>query len=151
MKIVFNFILAGKSYNDFVMCTILFIIHFFKWLNSISGIGNILHIFSIPEKNLCVSIPILRQHRIHGIHIGEDKQHLVCYGSREIVVAFLNFDSFSFTVISQWIVGDWIWDVQWQKNEIMILTANNIATLWNWKTKQKLKMVICEEKCLLYP
>lgn len=120
-------------------------------MNSISGVGNILHIFSIPEKNLCVSNPILKQHRIHGIHIGKDKQHLVCYGNREIVVAFLHFDSFSITVISRWIVGDWIWDVQWQKNEIVILTANNIATLWNWKTKQKLKIVICEEKCLLYP
>lgn len=77
------------------------------------------------------------------------------YGNREIAIAsFSNIDSeINLAIVSRWIVGDWICDVKWPKHpdELIILTANNIVSMWNWKNRTQSRLVRCHDKCLLYP
>lgn len=147
IKINFNFILAGQQtltmkYSSFQKLKF----HYF------SGIGNVLHVFNITNKQ-CQFCTALQEQRIHGIRFNAKSDLVAIYGNREIAIASFHFTNIeaTLTILNRWIVGDWICDVKWSEDsdQLLILTANNIISAWDWRNRTSSQSVKCHNKCLL--
>lgn len=126
---------------------------YFQLIYLLLGIGNILHIFDISTLRCCYTQKVINDHRVHGIRLCNGTDKIAFYGNRVVVIGTIKLtEKPSISIESEWVVGDWVWDICWTKNpnEVLVLTANNVVTLWNWKNQQNIKTSICQSKCLLY-
>ena len=146
VEIIPNFVFTGKIMEIIIYMNS--IVNYISYL--FVGVGNTLQIHDIRRNNVS-SCQIFQKQRIHGIRLSESRNELVCFGNREIVLASVDLNDFRVIIRSHLVTHDWIWDIRWKNQEVIVLCANNTASLWNWKQKLNSKIVINRVKCLLYP
>ncbi|XP_068081687.1 tRNA (34-2'-O)-methyltransferase regulator WDR6 isoform X2 [Anabrus simplex] len=118
----------------------------------IAGMGGTLYIYEVSSAELKKKISIFHGQKVHGICPGSDK-HIAVFGGRLLKIFALDLSQrVQFTLLSSWSIDDWILCLHWLKGGInlALVTANNVILLWNWKTRERVNMAYCEEKCILY-
>ncbi|KAK7869751.1 hypothetical protein R5R35_008286 [Gryllus longicercus] len=114
----------------------------------ISGMGGFIRIFNILSSRLVAQMCVFNDCKLHGISKGS-VNYFVVFGGRKIAIIYYSLESLKIETL--WHVDDWILCACWLEDEnIAIGTAHNTVILWNWRAQEKVKSIICEERCILY-
>lgn len=135
VKILPNYTLIGKVF--YRLCTL-------NNINTISGIGNFLHVYT-RQQNVCLKrIQIFAGHTIHGIEINSLNHNILLFGGNNLHILNSNFNSLSSKKIDDWILAG-----KWSRDCIALVVMLNKLLILDFDLTVK-RVQVCSKKSIIY-
>ncbi|XP_021924396.1 WD repeat-containing protein 6 isoform X2 [Zootermopsis nevadensis] len=120
-------------------------------IKTAAGIGGCVYVFETQSGKFITKEEIFEGRRVHNIFV-DKKQNIAIIGGKMVQTFKLETeDNFKLSSFAAWAIDDWIQYLHWLDcDNIAIVTAHNVVSLWNSRTGEKVKEIFCEVKSILY-
>ncbi|XP_075211583.1 tRNA (34-2'-O)-methyltransferase regulator WDR6 isoform X2 [Lycorma delicatula] len=116
------------------------------------GMGGNIIVFAVNDGNYIslINRNVLQYHNIYGICPDSSEDNIVVYGGKHVIVLPAYPSNLTDDELT-WEAKDWIWHIKWLNDDTLaIILGHNELLILKWHDKSVVRVISCEEKCILY-